>query len=102
MNSQDNDDGGGRGKSFYWKRPAERVKEALPIHHKVSLFCILCRVHWADSIFFLARSIQKWPHEVLKAATSQTNRAIFVCHCGISMGTLAVDAAPLNSVLNRE
>ena len=51
---------------------------------------------------FLARSIQKWPHEVLKAATSQTNRAIFICHCGFSMGTLAIDAAPPYSALNRE
>lgn len=31
---------------------------------------------------FLARSIQKWPHEVLKAATSQTNRAIFIATAG--------------------
>ena len=53
---------------------------------------------WGRFDVFLACSV----HGVLKSATSQTNRAIFICHCGVSMGTLAVDAAPLNSVLNRE
>ena len=48
---------------------------------------------------FLARSIQKWPHEVLKAATSQTNRAVFFLPSGVCMGTRGGDAAPPNAVV---
>ena len=31
---------------------------------------------------FLARSVQKRLHGALKAATLQTNRALFICHAG--------------------
>ena len=50
----------------------------------------------------VARSVQKWLHELFKAALLQTNRAIFICHCGFSKGTLAVDAPHTELVLGWE
>ena len=91
MTSQDNDDGGEEGKASIGKG-RKGGSEPFQIHHKKCLVLHLMSRSMGRFDVHVARSVQKWLHELFKAAPLQTNRAIFICHCGFSKGTLAVDA----------